>query len=60
MDLAARRVRVQTGDIISTLSRLDVRRLAVADGFANEADFFEYFTATHGQTFAGHLIKWEV
>jgi len=60
MDLSERRVRVRVGDIICTLNSQDVRRLALADGFATVADFFEYFTATHGQYFAGHLIKWEV
>lgn len=60
MDLAARRVRIQTGDVLGELDAEKVHHLAQADGFATVGDFFEYFAATHGQTFAGHLIEWEV
>jgi hypothetical protein len=60
MDLAARRVRVQTGDVMGELDAEEVNHLAQADGFASAGDFFEYFATTHGQAFAGHLIEWEV
>jgi hypothetical protein len=40
------------------LTQREVLELARADGFANTAEFFEYFETTHGSYAALYLIEW--
>lgn len=60
MELATRRVRIQLGDVVRELDTDEINQLAKDDGFASSDLFFAYFTETHGETFGGYLIKWEV
>lgn len=51
------------GEIVVTidgklLSGVQVRILALADGFKNAAEFLRFFRENHGLPFDGLLIKW--
>lgn len=37
----------------------EVEALAMADGFSGSEEFFVWFSAMHGDTFSGYLIRWE-
>ena len=41
------------------LSRQEIELLAVADGFSESQEFFDFFAQTHGSRFEGDLIHWK-
>lgn len=43
----------------SRLPEDQLDQFAVADGFANAADMFDWFSKTHSLPFTGVLIKWK-
>ena len=42
------------------LSDTDSERFARADGFDCWADMLQWFTATHGLPFTGHVVYWQL